>query len=274
MNRESSGKKFSPAPLSEGPPASGSGLFPGAEPAVINPAAEPGESPVAPQVILTFARPDYQLLCRLAQAQGPPRYLWDCALKAGRWEGRDLTIVAPAMGAPYAAMVLEKLIVLGARLVLVLGWCGSLQKDLTLGTLILPSRAVPGDGTSRHYATTNDDPAPDPKLQDILKRGLEAAAAPWRCGPIWTTDAFYRETVSQVRHYQGRGVLGVDLELAALFSIGQYRQVPVAALLVVADELAGLTWRPGHRTPGFRQARDLAARLVLAAAAQGEADDV
>jgi len=247
---------------------------PGDDPAIINPAMEAGEAPVNPRVILTFARPDYNFLCRLAQAGGPPRYLWDCAVRAGVWQGRPVTIAAPAVGAPYAVMVLEKLIALGARRVLALGWCGSLQAQVGLGALILPTRALPGDGTSKHYSIGKGDPRPDHDLYSLLERRLKAADAGWRSGPIWTTDAFYRETLSQVRYHQGRGVLGVDLELAALFSVGQYRRVPVAGLLVVSDELAGLSWRPSHRSNRFRQARDLAARLVLATAAQGEADNV
>lgn len=245
-----------------------------ADPAIINPAPEAGEAPVNPRVILTFARPDYHLLCRLAQASAPPRYIWDCAVREGLWEDRPITIVAPTVGAPYAVMVLEKLIALGARLVLALGWCGSLQSQVGVGTLILPTRAIKGDGTSKHYPTGKGDPRPDPNLCGLLKRRLEAADAVWRFGPIWTTDAFYRETISQVRYYQAQGVLGVDLELAALFSVGQYRRVPVAGLLVVSDELATLSWRPGYRSSRFRQARDLAARLALEAAAQGEADNV
>ncbi len=244
------------------------------EPAIINPAMEAGEGRVNPRVILTFARPDYHLLCRLAQAGEPPRYIWDCAIREGLWEDRLLTIVAPAVGAPYAVLVLEKLIALGARLVLALGWCGSLQSQVGIGTLILPTRAIKGDGTSKHYPTGKGGPRPDPNLCGLLERRLKAADAVWRSGPIWTTDAFYRETISQVRHYQTRGVLGVDLELAALFSVGQYRRVPVAGLLVVSDELATLTWRPGYRSSRFRQARDLAARLVLEAAALWDADNV
>ncbi len=244
------------------------------DPAIINPAPESGEAPVNPRVILTFARPDYHLLCRLARATAPPRYIWDCAIREGVWEDRPVTIVAPAVGAPYAVLVLEKLIALGARLVLALGWCGSLQSQVGIGALILPTSAIKGDGTSKHYSTGKGGPRPDPDLCRLLQRRLKAADAVWHSGPVWTTDAFYRETISQVRHYQTRGVLGVDLELAALFSVGQYRRVPVAGLLVVSDELATLTWRPGYRSSRFRQARDLAARLVLEAAALWDADNV
>jgi len=228
---------------------------------------------VAARAIMTFTRPDYQLLCRLAQAGGPPRHLWGCALREGCWQSRPLIIAAPALGGPYAALVLEKLIALGAQLILPLGWCGSLQPGVTVGSLVLPTQAVPGEGTSRHYAPAGAELAPDPGLVARLRHLLAACGARWHQGPVWTTDAFYRETVGLVRGYQAQGVLAVDLELAALLAVGRYRRVAVAALLAVSDELGHLKWHSGVRTPGFRRARDLAARVVLDAITQ-EGPDV
>jgi purine-nucleoside phosphorylase len=103
-----------------------------------------------------------------------------------------------------------------------------------------------------------------------LQVHLQESDIPRHFGPIWTTDAFYRETPEQVRHYQSRGLLGVDLELAALFAVGRFRQVAVAGLLVVSDELADLTWRPGFKSPAFRQGRREATWAVLDAAAAAE----
>ena len=236
-------------------------------PALINPTREPGEAPVSSRVILAFTRPDYHYLCRVAHAGGPPRYLWDCAVHEGSWEGQGIAVAGPALGGPYAVMVLERLIALGARVILALGWCGSLQNHVKVGSLVIPTAAVSGDGASRHYLPPGAQPAPHPDLIRLLQDQLEGTDIPRHCGPVWTTDAFYRETPEQVRHYQALGVLGVDLELAALFAVGRFRQVAVAGLLAVSDELADLTWRPGFSTPAFRQGRREAARAVLAAAA-------
>jgi uridine phosphorylase len=184
----------------------------------------------------------------------------------GSWEGKSITVAGPVLGAPYAVMVTEKLIALGAQAVLALGWCGSLQEEIKVGAIIVPSRAVSGDGTSPHYLAAGVEPAPHPEFRRLLQTRLKAADISPCLGPVWTTDAFYRETPEQVRHYRNLGVYGVDLEMAALFALGQYRQVAVAGLLVVSDELAGLTWQPGFKTQVFRQARDAAARVALAAA--------
>jgi len=240
------------------------------ETALINPVREAHEALVPPRVILTFTRPDYLLLCRLAQAPTTLRHIWGCEVRRGSWQDRPLTVVAPALGAPYAAVVLEKLIVLGARMALALAWCGSLQPGVAIGSLVLPGAAVPGDGTSRHYCA--GEPEPDPVLYKLLQTRLEAGETPWQAGRILSIDALYRETPGLVRHYQEQGVLGIDLELAALFAVGRYRGVPVAALAVVSDELGDLTFQPGHRSPQFLQAREAALGIVLAAAAQWDGD--
>ncbi len=242
--------------------------------AIINPTREPWDDPVTARVILTFTLPDYRYLCRLVQPPGPPRYVYNCALREGRWHDQPITLTAPALGAPYAVMVLEKLMVLGARMVLALGWCGSLQPGLSIGDLVLPTATVSTEGTSRHYPLNGHPPDPDPGLNEVLRQMLEASGHRWQEGPVWSTDGFYRETVQLVQAYQAQGVLGVDMEMAALFTVGRFRQVPVAGLLVVSDELATFTWNPGYRSERFRRARDQAARLVLAAAAQWEGGHV
>ena len=215
------------------PPVSGA-----ASAAIINPEREEWEAAVSPRVILTFTLPDYRFLCRLANASGAPRYLWNCALREGTWNGQAITLVAPAVGAPYAVAVLEKLIALGAAMVLALGWCGSLQAQVPNSAVILPEAAVSGDGTSRYYFPTEDSHSPHPLLLAHLQQTLERADLPFCRGRVWTTDAFYRETADLLRGHQAQGVLGVEMELAALFAVGRFRQVPVAGLLLVSDELA------------------------------------
>jgi uridine phosphorylase len=242
------------------------------QPALIEPTREPGEEPVTPTVVLTFTQPDYQALCRLAQVHEVPRQVWGCAYRPGSWKGSSLTVVAPALGAPYAAMVLEKLIALGARQVLALGWCGSLSPQVHIGHLILPSGAIPGDGTSPHYCREPGEIPPHRDLYNLLVAGLRDAGIPWHTGPVWSTDAFYREPPSLVQSCRARGILGIDLELAALFAVGRFRQVAVAGLLVVSDELFALQWQPARGSQPFRQARNAALRLVLDAAAVGKPD--
>jgi uridine phosphorylase len=248
------------------PPVQSAGI-PEDREVLIHPTREAGEEPVPDTAVLTFTQPDYQALCRLTGAQEPPRQIWGCACRAAAWKGTPLTLAAPALGAPYAALVLEKLIALGAKRVLVLGWCGSLSPEVHIGELILPSLAVPGDGTSPHYGGDSGGISPHPGLYELLAAALKEASVPWHQGPVWSTDAFYRETTKMVKSCQQQGILGVDMELAALFAVGRFRRVAVAGLLVVSDELFTLTWRPARGSEPFRAARREALRMVMDVAA-------
>lgn len=241
--------------------------------ALIQPLREPGEAEVPPTAIMTFSPADYRDLCRLAQLEGRSRRLWGCAVREGRWQGTPVAVAAPALGAPYAAMVLEKLIALGAHRVLVLGWCGSLAPQVRLGHLVLPSGAYPGDGTSLHYLA---DPAlisPHPGLYQLLAAHLRKNPLSWHTGKVWSTDAFYRETPSLVRSCRSQGFLALEMELAALFAVARFRGIALAALLVVSDELFDLTWKPARGAQSFRRAREVALSLILAAASSGEGEN-
>ncbi|MDA3785500.1 MAG: hypothetical protein PF568_01170 [Deltaproteobacteria bacterium] len=57
----------------------------------------------------------------------------------------------PAVGAPMAVLTLEKLIALGCRKIVVMGWCGSLVSQLKVGDIFLPTWGQSEEGVSAHY---------------------------------------------------------------------------------------------------------------------------
>ncbi|OGP51392.1 MAG: hypothetical protein A2Y79_03595 [Deltaproteobacteria bacterium RBG_13_43_22] len=174
---------------------------------------------------------------------------------------RTIGIAGPAVGAPQAVMILEKLIALGARRVILLGWVGGLSPGLSPGDLILPDEAVSEEGTSRHYSNEMRSRPSFSLLRDI-KTALKEEGLSFNQGPVWTTDAPYRETIAKVRTFQSQGVLGVDMETSAVFTVSAFRGIEAAALLIVSDDLSKMTWRHGFREPRFLQARRQVIRIV------------
>ena len=167
---------------------------------------------------------------------------------------RTIGVAGPAVGAPQAVMILEKLIALGARRVIFLGWTGGLNPALSPGDLILPDEAISEEGTSRHYSDERR-PRPSFSLLNDLKEIMKQEGLSYHQGPVWTTDAPYRETIDKVRAFQSQGVLGVDMETSAVFTVSAFRGIEVAALLIVSDDLSKMTWRHGFREPRFLEAR-------------------
>jgi uridine phosphorylase len=165
-----------------------------------------------------------------------------------------------------AVMLLEQLIALGARRLLYLGFCGALVPSYRIGDLFLPMHAIREEGTSYHYLPADVVPCASLYVQAALHAQAQRRHLPIQQGPIWTTDAPYRETPDKIRQFQEASVHAVDMEMAAVFAVGQYRQCEVGALLVVSDECYHPVWKPGFGVPRLRQACDDAVTVAVAAA--------
>jgi uridine phosphorylase len=65
---------------------------------------------------------------------------------------------------------------------------------------------------------------------------------------VWTTDAPYRETQTQVRHWSAAGALAVEMQAASLFAFAQTRNAAVAVVAMVsnAGDHAGMQFDTGE----------------------------
>ena len=175
----------------------------------------------------------------------------------------SLTLAGPFLGAPHAVIAMEKLIVLGAKRIWILGWCGSLQPDLLIGHFIIPTGAVSEEGTSNHYPIFGKKLESNTKLNCLLEEALLQEGLPFSKGSVWTTDAPYRETPDKVKAYRNQGILGVEMEISALMTVALYRSVAMAGLLVVSDELFDLKWRPGFSNALLKNNSRTAGKILL-----------
>jgi uridine phosphorylase len=147
-------------------------------------------------------------------------------------------------GAPAAAIVLEELATLGARRFINLGMAGALPSEVGFGQVVLCTAAVRDEGVSHHYVPAARYAYPSPTLTEDLRQVLDRRGTSFVEGPTWTIDAIYRETVDEAMAYHDEGVITVDMESAALFTIAQVREVEIAAIFAVSDHLlAGDEWQ-------------------------------
>ena len=167
-----------------------------------------------------------------------------------------LSLTGPIVGAPYAVMVLETLIAWGARRFVFWGWCGAISSEVAVGDIIVPTAAYVDEGTSLHYGVqAGSFSQANDQITTMIANELNNCDADYHHGTVWSTDAIFRETKEKVIRHQSNGILAVEMELSALFSVATYRQVEIGAILVVSDELSTLQWRPGFKDEQFIQAR-------------------
>lgn len=148
----------------------------------------------------------------------------------------------PMLGGAFAAGLLEELIALGFERFVSCGGAGVLQKDLSVGSLIVPNAALRQEGVSYQYLAPSRTVAPDESLASALSKTLKSKAIPFRTGWTWTTDAFYRETKEMVAYRKSEGCLCVEMECASFFAVAKYRNVRFASLLYGGDDVSGSVW--------------------------------
>jgi DeoD family purine-nucleoside phosphorylase len=158
----------------------------------------------------------------------------------GSYKGRPVSVQATGMGCPSAAIVMEELVQLGVKRLLRIGTCGGLQADLELGDLIIAVSAVPADGTARAY-TSGEPHAPtaDWELVHAAVHSAKELNRRVRVGLVASSDTFYDPDPGRHRRWSERGVLGVEMEAAVLFTIGALRGVQAGCLLTVSDIIVG-----------------------------------
>lgn len=173
-------------------------------------------------------------------------------------------IAGPAIGAPMAALTMEKLIALGAKRIILFGWCGAIAKELHVGDVIVPHLAMVGEGTSAYYASQDQKLGPNKELREQIVSMLSVNAVQTHSGCVWSTDAVYREKRSYLATLQKEhSVSAVDMEFSALCSVAHFRDVKFAAVLVVSDEIWGASWRPGFSNKSFKKNTALVRQLLI-----------
>jgi len=214
---------------------------------IINPIKSKGEPDLPGTGILAVNPSDSSGFARLASQFGLKKHAF---FNAQLSSNSSFFLAGPAVGAPMAVICLEKLIALGASRIVVYGWCGALNPSLRVGELFVPTGGLSEEGTSVHYQSKNTGSIDFLRLQ--LVDALNREGYQPKQGPIWTTDAVYRETREKVERYSDQGILAVDMEYTALCSVAAFRRVNLAAVMLVSDELFHREWAPRFQYKKFR----------------------
>ena len=154
----------------------------------------------------------------------------------GTYRGRPVSVQATGMGCPSAALVVEELVQLGVKRLLRVGTCAALQPDLELGDLIVALSAVPADATATHLVDGEPHaPTADWELIHSTVHMAKELGTAVRVGPIVSTDVFYDPDRGRAGRWSARGLLGLEMEAAALFTLAALRRVQAGCILTVSD---------------------------------------
>jgi uridine phosphorylase len=153
------------------------------------------------------------------------------------YEDRDLTICSTGIGAPSAAIAAEELHAVGVETLIRVGTCGALQPDIEIGDMVVATGAAKDEGTTKRYESEAVPAVPAYGVLSTLVSVARERENDVHVGPVVTDDAFYAETEAYVADWETAGLLAVEMEAAALFSLARRKGIHAGGICTVDGNL-------------------------------------
>ena len=155
--------------------------------------------------------------------------------------GRELTICSTGIGAPSAAIAAEELAAVGVETLVRVGTCGALQRDIDIGDMVVATGAAKDEGTTRRYESPTVPAVADYEVLSALVETASERDETVRVGGVATDDAYYAETDEYIAAWEAAGLLAVEMEAAALFSLARRKGLRAGAICTVDGNLVAGT---------------------------------
>ncbi len=151
-------------------------------------------------------------------------------------------IVYIPIGAPSTGSSTDELIFAGVNKIIIVGYAGSLRKDIPHGSIVVCTKALRDEGVSHHYIGYGKYIETSPKLRKKIISLMKKENIKFYVGPTWTIDAPYMETKEEVEYYRKKGILTIEMEASAMLSVIKRRNkegynVEGGAIFLISDVL-------------------------------------
>jgi purine-nucleoside phosphorylase len=159
----------------------------------------------------------------------------------GRYQGVEISVQGTGMGMPSASIYAHELITeYGVRTLIRVGSCGALAESLGLRDVIAAIGASTDSAMNRMRFDGLIDYAPVADF-GLLRAAVDVAerrGVAMRVGPIAAADAFYNARPDLYQALADHGVLAVEMETAALYTIAAQFGARALTILTVSDIIA------------------------------------
>ncbi|MER5336534.1 purine-nucleoside phosphorylase [Micromonospora sp. NPDC002717] len=186
----------------------------------------------------------------------------------GRWNGVEVSVQGSGMGMPSASIYAHELVnEYGVKSLIRVGSCGALTEDLRLRDVIAAIGSSTDSNMNRMRFDGLIDYAPVADF-GLLRTSVEVAerrGIAMRVGPILAADAFYTDRPDLYDNLADYGVLAVEMESAALYTIAARFKARALTLLTVSDHIkTGEKTTSEEREQTFSQMVEIALDTIIA----------
>ncbi|MGC9669097.1 purine-nucleoside phosphorylase [Planosporangium sp. 12N6] len=186
----------------------------------------------------------------------------------GTYRGVPVSVQGSGMGMPSASIYTHELInEYGVKTVIRVGSCGALSHDLGLRDVIAASASSTDSAMNRVRFDGLVDYAPVADF-GLLRTAVDMAAArgvEMTVGPVLAADAFYTDRPDLYDRLADYGVLAVEMESAAIYTIAARYKARALTVLTVSDHIrTGEKTSSEEREQTFNQMVEIALDTIIA----------
>ncbi|MBH8606454.1 purine-nucleoside phosphorylase [Thermoactinomyces sp. CICC 10521] len=157
----------------------------------------------------------------------------------GTYKGKRVSVQGTGMGVPSISIYVNELIrEYGVKKLIRVGTCGAIQKDVKVRDVILAMTSCTDSAVNRQtfpgfdFAPCADFDLLNKAYQAGVEKGLHV-----RVGNVLTSDTFYRDSMEPVKKLADYGVLAVEMETTALYTLAAKYGVHALSVLTVSDHI-------------------------------------
>jgi purine-nucleoside phosphorylase len=186
----------------------------------------------------------------------------------GTYAGVQVSVQGSGMGMPSASIYAHELInEYGVRSLIRVGSCGALSESLNLRDVVAAIGSSTDSNMNRMRFDGLIDYAPVANFH-LLRKAVDVAEARgvhMQVGPILAADAFYTDRPDLYDTLADYGVLAVEMESAALYTIAARFNARALTLLTVSDHIKrGEATTAQEREQTFSQMVEIALDTIVA----------
>ncbi len=164
----------------------------------------------------------------------------NCLGNTGTNKGKPVSVQATGMGQPSLGIYVHELVtVYGAKSLIRIGTCGALVAKVKLRDIVIAATASTDSAMNRDvFGMYSFAPTADFALLRKAVETAEARSLAWHVGGIVSSDVFYHPSGPKVYEVlAAHGVLGVEMETAALYTIAARHGARALTVCSVSDSL-------------------------------------
>jgi uridine phosphorylase len=162
----------------------------------------------------------------------------------GKYKGIPVSVCSTGVGCPGAAIAIEELANIGAKIFIRIGTCGGLKKEIKPGDLIIPTAAIRAEGTTKEYISLEFPAVADFDITEALVESAKTLKLKYFKGVNRTHDAFYEhiDNLAKWGHYLQDprmkkwsipSLVSSEMECSAIYLVAMLRGLKAGAVLSV-----------------------------------------